>query len=367
MSSKSNPQGAVERKGVLPYLRSVQWVAIASWVVTFLLVTVLLLVLLKINPFAPKNMISDPSTTDPLNDVEMPNLAAVLPVNSLIRAANLDTTLPEGTRQFATRYTVLEGDSIFGISKEFGVTPESILWANFDLLNDDPTFLAPGWSLTIPPTNGVYYKWKEDDTLQKVAEKFRVNVEDIASWAGNGMEVTNPQVTDQEYLMIPGGYRDLVQWIIPMEFAPRSGVTRVIAGPGGCSTQATGPIGSYNYMFPVGNHSLSGFDYSNYHRGIDLAAGEGSAVVASDSGTVIYSGWNDSGYGWLVVIDHNNGDETLYAHLLEGSLAFACGQSVYQGQFIALSGNSGKSTGGHLHFEIRRNGGFLNPWQVGLY
>ena len=83
-----------------------------------------------------------------------------------------------------------------------------------------------------------------------------------------------------------------------------------------------------------------------------MAAAEGSAVIASDTGTVVYSGWNDSGYGNLVAIDHNNGYKTIYAHLSQ--LFVTCGQYVNSGTMIALSGNTGKSTGGHLHFEIRR-------------
>jgi murein DD-endopeptidase MepM/ murein hydrolase activator NlpD len=281
---------------------------------------------------------------------------------ALVREANIDTYIPEGQRQFPVKYTIEAGDSIFAISKKFALKPESILWANYDLLNDDPTYLAVGWKLTIPPTDGIYYEWKEGDSLEKVAEKFKANVNDIISWPSNKLDITNPDTSNLEYVMIPGGSRELQPWIIPLEFSPRSGASRTIAGPGGCEVPTTGPIGTTAFIWPSYNHYLSGFDFSSYHLAIDIAAGAGSPVFASDYGTVIYAGWNDTGYGNLVVIDHNNGYETLYAHLSQ--FYVYCGRGVAQGETIATAGNTGKSTGSHLHFEIRYFGGFINPWSV---
>jgi murein DD-endopeptidase MepM/ murein hydrolase activator NlpD len=339
------------------------WGTVLSWGITGLLVAGLVLVLLKINPFKSDTEIVE--NVDPVHslNIPLPNLASGLPVNSLIRVANINTSVPEGVRQFAVKYTVVPGDSLFTIAKVYGVTAESILWANYEMLNDDPTFLKEGWVLTIPPTNGIYYKWKEGDTIEKIAEKYYADPDEIITWPGNNLDIAN---LNTEYLtgvnvMIPGGYRELVSWIVPVDFAPRSGATQTIAGPGGCVTPETGPIGGYP-QWPVGSRYLTGFDFTSYHLGIDLAAAEGTPVFASAAGTVVYSGWNDSGYGNLVVIDHNNGDKTIYAHLSQ--LYVSCGQDVSSGQGIALSGNTGKSTGGHLHYEIRRNGQYLNPWQV---
>lgn len=341
------------------------WGTVLSWGVTGLMVAGLILVLLKVNPFKKDTgtvVNNDPNLT--LN-IPLPSLASGLPVDELIRIANINTTPPEGVRQFAVKYTVQPGDSLFMIAKIYGVTAESILWANFDLLNDDPTFLKEGWVLTIPPTNGIYYKWKEGDSIEKIAEKYHTDPESIITWPGNHLDVSNP-VTDNLIdinVMIPGGTRDMVSWIVPVDFAPRSGATKSIAGPGGCITPETGPIGSGFFQWPVGNHYLSGFDFNaGYHLGVDLAAAEGTPVFASDSGTVVYAGWNDSGYGNLVAIDHNNGNKTIYAHL--SSIMVQCGANVNSGAMIALSGNTGKSTGGHLHFEIRSGSSYINPWQV---
>lgn len=362
MSSQKNPpEVQVEELKVTP-ARTTKWVPVLSWVVTSLLVAALVLVLLKVNPFKTT------AAYQPVNPiVENPQLTLPAMPSSQInydipRMVEFDTLIPNGNRQYPIKYTVQEGDSIFSIAKQFNLKPESILWANSDQLDDDPTLISPGWRLTIPPTDGIYYKWKKDDTLEKVAEKYYANEDDIISWPSNHMDINNPDTSNLEYVMIPNGWRELVAWIKPMAFAPRSGVTRTIAGPGGCTVPATGPVGSTAFIWPVGNHFLSGYDYAPYHLGIDIAAAEGTPVYAADAGTVIYSGWNDSGYGYMIEIDHNNGYQTLYGHM--SSLYVSCGSSVYQGQPIGAAGSTGKSTGAHVHFEVRLNGGFVNPWYV---
>jgi murein DD-endopeptidase MepM/ murein hydrolase activator NlpD len=340
------------------------WGTVLSWGVTGLMVAGLILILLNINPFKSDTAVTENLDQNQTVNIPLPSLASELPVDNLIRSANLDTIVPDGVRPFAVKYTVKPGDSLFIIAKIYSVTAESILWANYDLLNDDPTFLKEGWVLTIPPTNGIYYKWKAGDSIEKIAEKYKADPEAIITWPGNHLDVSNPitdNLTDIN-VMIPGGSRDMVSWIVPVDFAPRSGATKSIAGPGGCVTPETGPVGSGYFQWPVPNHFLSGFDFTSYHLGIDLAAAEGTPVIASDSGTVVYAGWNDSGYGNLVAIDHNNGYKTIYAHL--SSILVQCGQNVTSGNMIALSGNTGKSTGGHLHFEIRLGSQYINPWQV---
>ncbi|MCK5430763.1 MAG: M23 family metallopeptidase, partial [Anaerolineales bacterium] len=94
----------------------------------------------------------------------------------------------------------------------------------------------------------------------------------------------------------------------------------------------------------------------------DIAAGDGAQIYAADSGVVVFSGWATGGYGYMIMIDHGNGYQTLYAHL--SSVNVSCGQSVGRGQTIGYSGNTGNSTGAHLHFEVRFQGGFVNPWYV---
>ena len=109
-------------------------------------------------------------------------------------------------------------------------------------------------------------------------------------------------------------------------------------------------------------HYLSGFDYSpdTNHRGIDIAGNTGEAVWATDAGVIVYSGWNDYGYGNMVMVDHGNGWQSLYAHL--SSIAVVCGESVGQGTVIGAIGSTGNSSGSHLHFELMNtSAGKVNP------
>lgn len=116
-------------------------------------------------------------------------------------------------------------------------------------------------------------------------------------------------------------------------------------------------VGLYTVTSPFGYRSLG------YHRGIDIsgANASGSLVVAGASGTVVEAGWSTGGYGNYVIIDHGNGVETLYGHMLDNSLMVSAGDTVTKGQAIGRVGNTGYSFGAHLHFEVRINGNRYNP------
>lgn len=127
------------------------------------------------------------------------------------------------------------------------------------------------------------------------------------------------------------------------------------------STPATvAPSGSGMLGWPVSGPVTSsyGVRWGRMHEGIDIAVGEGTPVHAAAAGTVIYAGWM-GGYGNLVVVDHGNGLSTAYAH--NSSLAVAVGQSVAAGEVVSYSGNTGNSTGPHVHFEVRMNGSAVDP------
>ena len=117
------------------------------------------------------------------------------------------------------------------------------------------------------------------------------------------------------------------------------------------------------FSWPADAHTLSGNDYWSGHLGIDIADGEGGAVYAADSGVVTMAqGGFNYGYGNVIQIDHGNGYSTVYAHL--SNIGVGVCQSVSRGQWIGAAGNTGNSQGAHLHFEVRQNGGFINPWFV---
>jgi murein DD-endopeptidase MepM/ murein hydrolase activator NlpD len=116
-------------------------------------------------------------------------------------------------------------------------------------------------------------------------------------------------------------------------------------------------------MWPSPYHYINGGNqFSSTHLAIDLYAPEGTEIYAADNGVVVrssFGAWN-GGYGNVVRIDHRNGFSTLYGHLSQVNVGLC--QSVYAGQVIGLSGNTGNSFGAHLHFEVRQGGGYMNPW-----
>ena len=295
-------------------------------------------------------------------ELALPQLSDPVDLVSIPRETNLHTVIPTRSRQEAFDHTVESGDSVFGIASNFDLEPESVLWANYILLNDNPDQLSPGMVLRIPPTDGVLYEWQEGDTLQGVANKFEAQLDDILGWSGNKFDLTNPVVESESLVMLPGGHREFKQWIVPTIPRGRAGVSSSLYGGGTCPGGYEGAYGSGGFIWPADNHSLSGNDYWSGHLAIDIAAGTGARIYAADSGVVVFAGSALGGYGNMVVIDHGNGYQSLYAHL--SSVGVSCGQSVLQGQYIASAGNTGYSTGPHLHFEIRYLGGFINPYFV---
>lgn len=295
-------------------------------------------------------------------DPALPSLRESAPVMAISRHASLHTIIPNRPRQDVQNYTVDTGDSVFGIAQTFGLKPESVLWANYDQLNDNPDILSLGMELKIPPVDGVLYEWKEGDTLQGVADRFEAKPEDILNWPGNELDLIDPKFEPGQVIMVPGGHREYRQWIVPTIPRGNAGVSSSLYGAGACSGSYDGAYGTGTFVWPAANHYLSGNDYWSGHLALDIAAGAGAAVYAADSGVVVFSGPALGGYGNMVMIDHGNGYQSLYAHMSQVSVG--CGASVSQGQYIGLAGSTGHSTGPHLHFEVRYLGGFVNPWFV---
>lgn len=283
---------------------------------------------------------------------------SILSMPAIGRNLTLKTIIPERPRYLVAEHTVARGDSVFAISKEFSIKPDTLLWANYDTLNDSPDSIRPGQELNVPPIDGILYTWKEGDTIAAIAGQYKAKVEDVLNWPGNKVDLTNPAFKAGDRVMLPGGSREYKQWLIPTVARGKSGTTGV-AG----SSCGDGPVGSGAFIWPAGDHFISGNDYYAGHLGIDIAAGEGAPVYAADAGVVVRaSGGYNGGYGNVVMIDHGNGFATLYGHLSQINVT-AC-QGVGAGTVIGYAGNTGNSFGAHLHFEVRQGGGFINPWNV---
>jgi murein DD-endopeptidase MepM/ murein hydrolase activator NlpD len=263
-------------------------------------------------------------------------------------------------RPKAVEYTVLEGDNVTHISEQFGIEPITILYNNFNVLNDQMDFLKVGDVLTIAPADGIWYKWRNKDTIASVASKFGTTVEAINLFPGNDIDLSNPKVSPGTYVMIPGGSREIIEPALPVLAGVTGGSTMGIpAGPNVCSN-SSGYLGTGSFIWPSATHFISGNTFGPGHNGIDIGAGEGSPIFASDGGTVVYSGWLEPGYGYMVEIDHGNDFYTIYEHLISYPSVSPC-QKINQGEVIGNTGNTGNSFGAHIHFGILTAAGPVNP------
>ena len=309
---------------------------------------------------------SQPGTSE--GSLEMPSFVGDFPSlqGGIQRVALLHTSIPTRARVDVLVYTVEQGDSLFAIAETFGLKPETVLWGNFDTLADNPHTLQPGQKLNILPVNGTYHEWREGENLIKVSEYYGVDPLDIIQWPGNHIDIydfdmDNPSFDPGKMLIVPGGERELVDYGPPAITRDNPAIAATY-GPGHCGTIYQGSVGVGVFIWPTTERWIVGYDYNPgaNHPAIDIAGSVGNPVWASDNGVVVYSGWSNYGYGNLIVIDHGNGWQTLYAHL--NSISVGCGQSVNQGQGIGGLGSTGNSSGAHLHFEMIYVGTKVNPW-----
>ncbi|HVN53574.1 MAG TPA: peptidoglycan DD-metalloendopeptidase family protein [Anaerolineaceae bacterium] len=284
------------------------------------------------------------------------------------RLALLHTIISQKLSVDVTTYVVQPGDTVFAIAEKNNLKPSTILWGNLLILADNPESIIPGLRLNILPVDGVYYQWNKSDNMTRVATFFGVKPEDILNYPGNHLnpesypDPDHPPIPDKTWLIIPGGHREFISWSAPQ--IPRSNpAVAKIYGAGYCGKIVEGVVGSGAFIWPTVDHWLSGYDYNPgaNHPAIDIAGQLGNAVYAADNGVVVYAGWNDWGYGNVIVIDHGNGWQTLYAHL--SNVRVGCGDSVIKGNVIGNVGSTGRSSGPHLHFEMSLDGSKLNPHQ----
>jgi len=298
-------------------------------------------------------------TTTAASAITLPEAKPLSDEGDVSRLADVHTLIPTRPRYDIVKYTVEKNDTLFIIADKYNLEPETILWGNARLA-DNPNILSVGMELNILPVDGALRVVQPGDTLDKIANVFHGTVEDIVNFPGNDLDPSNPEIQAGQALIIPDGWRDPVTWQLPI--ITRSGRGFSSSEPGACPGPFSGPTGSYTFVWPANNHYLSGTDYLPVgHPGIDIAAGMGAPIYASDTGVIVFAGLSTRGYGNLIIVDHGNSWQTAYAHLSQ--INVVCGQGVFQGNLIGLAGSTGNSSGAHLHFEIRSDAyGRVNPW-----
>lgn len=244
-------------------------------------------------------------------------------------------------------YTVRGGDTVARIASAFGVSPETIKTAN----NLSSDLIRPEQELKIPPMSGISHTVQKGETISSIAKKYglpdpelilefnEIEIEDFIMagdeiFIPNGVKAAPPTPARRQYLA------DLQREDIKQAAAPSNYRARISG-----------------FIWPMPGAARISQQFRRRHLGIDIPGNRHNIVAAAD-GVVVLSGWQ-RGYGNTIVVDHGNGYKTRYAHA--SKLLVGAGAHVSQGQAIMISGNTGRSTGPHLHFEILKNGTQINP------
>lgn len=263
-------------------------------------------------------------------------------LNTATDITNVDTVTKESEkpRRDVIDYTVVSGDTLSTIAKNFGVDTDSIAYLNDISVGK---LLKPGEVIKIPPVSGIIVKVKSGDTIASLAKKYGLpSAQPIVDWPYNSFANDETfALTAGQTLVLPGGVPPAVIPVVP----------RIINAPGLFAG------GTGQFMWPAGGIITQYFSW--YHGGDDIAASSGTPIVAADSGRVTSVQYLNYGYGYYATIDHGNGYRTLYAHM--SRIDVSEGQNVGRGERIGLMGSTGRSTGPHLHFEIYNGGNRVNP------
>ncbi len=252
-------------------------------------------------------------------------------------------------RNETVTYTVQLGDTISSIASRFGVTINTVLWANNLSAN---SIIRPGNDLKILPFSGLLYVVKSGDTLSKIASTYKIEVDDIAK--SNNLSANDSLRIGQE-LILPGATR--------IVSTPARRVAPAVTTPASTPTTSRPPastqVSSDSMLWPTEGRRITQY-FSWAHNGLDIANKVGTPIYAAEAGTVeiAATGWN-GGYGNTIVINHGGGKKTRYAHF--HTLYVRVGDRVEKGETIGTMGSTGRSTGPHLHFEVVINGTRYNP------
>ena len=285
----------------------------------------------------------------------------------LVMNATIKTAVPKDReKREIEEYIVKTGDTLSSIANDWGVTVDTVKWAN-DLSSD---LVKPGQTLDIPPADGVLVKVSKGDTLTTLAKKYDASDQAIADFNWLDYPFTLSEGTT---LFIPEGKMPVPIVVATVRSTPSSYVSN--SSYTSTNVGAADPNVGKFLGWPIANGmgTISQYYKGVYHRGIDIADSRLPSIVAPASGTVIFAGcygtcpplgstYGGSNYAWSIQIDHGNGYTTWYAHLK--NIYVRTGQSVSKGESIGQMGSTGRSTGPHLHFEVRKGSAYgtqVNP------
>jgi murein DD-endopeptidase MepM/ murein hydrolase activator NlpD len=264
------------------------------------------------------------------------------------------TQQAEEVRQFRggeiITHVVQEGETLSSIAERYSLEVTTILWENKIA---EKTVIKPGTELKILPVDGVRHQVARGETIYSIGQKYgldKAQVQVIVDYPFN--EFSNDETFELatgQFLVVPDG---VVQARKTEVVRPATRIVQTTPDAG--SVTAVG-----SFVWPAAGRITQGYRF--YHKALDIANSSGGPILASDGGTVIASGWDPSGYGNRVLVDHGNGYITLYGHL--SVLQVVPGQTVNRGAVLGQMGSTGRSTGTHLHFEIRQGGVLHNPSQ----
>lgn len=283
-------------------------------------------------------------------------IQASVPVLATTTAVAPDfyTLQAEAVRQYRggeiITHTVEEGETLSSIAERYGLSIETVLWEN-NLKEKDT--IKPGQSLRILPIDGIRHKVRRGETIYTIAKRYGLDNSQAQMVVDYPF---NEFLNDETFELVAGQWLMVPEGVKPAEAgtpATRPVVPAVRFTPDAGSVVAHG-----NFVWPAAGRITQGYRF--YHRAIDIANQGAGPILAADSGVVTTAGWPDGGgYGNRVVIDHGNGFQTLYAHL--STVQVQVGQRVNRGDVLGQMGTTGRSTGVHLHFEVRHGGALVNP------
>ena len=249
------------------------------------------------------------------------------------------TQVSEKPRDSVISYTVVEGDTLARIADKFALSVDTIKWANPTIKGEK---LAIDQELKIPPVTGIVVKVKKGETVYSIAKDYKTDAQKIVNFPFNDFtDLDTFALAAGQTLVVPDG-------VVPEAQPVYQPLPIVAVGTTPGSGQFAWPTQGMITQRPV-----------YYHMAVDIANSALPPIMAADSGTIVTVLYQKYGYGQHVIIDHGNGYQSLYGHMSE--IYVTQGQSVAKGSVIGRMGSTGRSTGPHLHFEIRQGGVLLNP------